>query len=125
MTPAERAKIEQEQIAHLENFEWENRYMKSPLHVIQPADPGTFVLHDCWPEAPIRDRVIAWDISTEEDGWCLPITTAGVEPTTGRFVLQPDGSINALGAYGESWESMEDFIRFGMREWAEKKEVKS
>ena len=118
-------KDKKERISRIENFEWENRYTKSPLHVIQPADPGTFLLHDCWPDAPIRDRVIAWDISTEEDGWCLPITTAGVDPTTGRFVLQPDGSVSELGLHGGSWESMESFILFGMMEWAEKSEVKT
>ena len=106
--------------AHMAKVDWENSCMKEPLHVILPADPGTFTLWTDWPNVPHRERVIAWDINTSPAGWRWPITLSAVECETGRPVLYPDGTINETGFDGASWANMEEFICAEMKCWAEK-----
>ena len=108
MSPAEQVKADRK--ARWELYEWEQRYTQSPLHVILPAEPGTYILWEDWPNVPIRERIIAWDINTEEDGWRWPITVDGVVSSVERVVLHPDGSVVELGVEEESWSSLEDFI---------------
>ena len=106
--------IEQEKVHHTnpkEQYEWEQRYTQSPLHVILPAESGTYVLWEDWPNIPIRECVIAWDINTEKDGWRWPITVDGVVSSIKRVILHPDGSVVMLGRFSkESWGSLEEFM---------------
>lgn len=117
MTPEEEAKHK----AWSAKVDWENSCLKSPLHTILPADPGTFMLWPNWPAIPHRERVIAWDINTADIGWRWPITLSGVECETGHPVLFPDGTISETGYDGTSWVSMEDFICSEMKAWSDKR----
>ena len=116
MTPEEKHE------AWVRKVDWENSYTKIPLHIILPADPGTYTLWPDWPNVPHREPVLAWDINTAANGWCWPITLSGVECETGRPILYPDGRVHETGFDGASWPSMVNYVCAEMKAWADKHE---